>query len=176
VNPRAIRFARRTQVGSSFLIQLWFATRHFIPYFGPVTLFTDVNQVSPHTFLLDTLTNSSHIIRLPTNHQPSSSSMAEPASKRVKTSHNKNDKRRIVAFSSPGLKPDACFKVFDSLEFHVHSDILKLHSGFFRQVLVAMNIADYPRVNSAFTYQWVAVFDEDRARWSVTPDRGDVPV
>jgi hypothetical protein len=100
--------------------------------------------------------------------------MAEPASKRVKTSHSSSDKRRIVAFSSQDLKPDTCFKVFDSLEFHVHCNILKLHSGFFREYSDSPEIK--PPVNSAFKYEWVTLLTDSPWGWIFIPSSDDAPV
>jgi hypothetical protein len=100
--------------------------------------------------------------------------MAEPASKGVKTSHNNNDKRRIVAFTFQDLKPNTCFKVFDSLELHVHSDILKLRSGFFREYSDSPEIK--PPVNSAFKYEWVTELTESPWGSIFVPSSDDVLV
>ncbi|KAE8450657.1 hypothetical protein EG329_006001 [Mollisiaceae sp. DMI_Dod_QoI] len=67
--------------------------------------------------------------------------------------------KRIVKFSVPGFKPDVRLKVFDNLEFHVHSIMLKIHSGFFRKFL------DSPEkkipASAEFAYEWVTKIDDD---------------
>jgi hypothetical protein len=76
--------------------------------------------------------------------------------------------------ASGGRKHDACLVVMDSLEFHVHSHVLKLHSTIFREKFAALD--NKPRVNSTFEYKLVAVLNEN-GRWawhSLNSD--DVPV
>jgi hypothetical protein len=53
--------------------------------------------------------------------------MTTPAAKKQKTAN------APIVFTCPGLVPDVSLKVFDDWEFHVHSVLLKVHSGFFRK-------------------------------------------
>jgi hypothetical protein len=68
------------------------------------------------------------------------------------------EERKVIRFNSPGLKHDVRLKVFD-IDFHVHSVILKLYSGFFRKFL------DSPEkkipASADFAYEWVTQIDED---------------
>jgi hypothetical protein len=86
--------------------------------------------------------------------------MAEPASKKLKTSHDNNGKRRIIPLSSGRLEPDTCLMIMDTLEFHVHPHILKLHSTIFREKFAVFD--NKPPVNAAFKYKLVAVLNEHR--------------
>jgi hypothetical protein len=71
---------------------------------------------------------------------------------------NNTQERRVVKFTSPGLKQDVRLKVFD-IDSHVNSVILKLYSGFFRKFL------DSPEKNipasAEFAYEWVTKIDKD---------------
>jgi hypothetical protein len=66
--------------------------------------------------------------------------------------------RKVIKFTSPGLKHDVRLKVFD-IDFHVHSVILKLYSGFFRKFF------DSPEKkipeSTEFAYEYVTQIDED---------------
>lgn len=69
------------------------------------------------------------------------------------------EERRVHKFFVPGLKPDVRLKVFGTKEYHVHSVLLKLHSGFYRAFL------DSPEkqipASSEFTYEWVTELDDE---------------
>ncbi|KUJ24423.1 uncharacterized protein LY89DRAFT_745306 [Mollisia scopiformis] len=68
-------------------------------------------------------------------------------------------KKRIFKFSAPGLKPDVRIELFDTEEYHLHSVLLKLYSGFFRKFL------DSPEkkvpASTSFAYEWVTQLDDD---------------
>ncbi|KAF8848281.1 hypothetical protein BDZ45DRAFT_810907 [Acephala macrosclerotiorum] len=75
----------------------------------------------------------------------------------------------VYEFFAPGLKPDVRLKVFDTSEYHVHSVLLKLYSGFFLKFL------DSPEkkvpASPDFTYEWVTQVDDDSS-WHLT---GNLP-
>jgi hypothetical protein len=62
------------------------------------------------------------------------------------------EERKVIKFTSSGLKHDVRLKVFD-IDFHVLSVILKLYSGFFRKFL------DSPEkkipASAEFAYEYV---------------------
>ncbi|CZR55513.1 uncharacterized protein PAC_05401 [Phialocephala subalpina] len=69
-------------------------------------------------------------------------------------------KRPIVhELFAPGLKPDVRLKVFGTSEYHVHSVLLKLYSGFFLKFL------DSPEkkvpASPEFAYEWITQIDDD---------------
>lgn len=67
--------------------------------------------------------------------------------------------KTIIKFNLPSMKADVRCKVFEYHEFHVHSALLKIHSGFFRKFL------DSPEkivpASNEFRYEWVSKFDKD---------------
>lgn len=67
--------------------------------------------------------------------------------------------KTVHKYSLPGSEPDVRLKVFDVVEFHVHSVLLKMHSAFFRAFL------DSPEkivpASTEFKYEWVTKFDND---------------
>jgi hypothetical protein len=68
------------------------------------------------------------------------------------------EERKVIKFTSPGLKHDVRLKVFN-VDFHVHSVILKLYPGFFRKFLDSPE-KEIP-TSDEFTYGWVTQIDED---------------
>ncbi|TVY78166.1 hypothetical protein LSUE1_G004190 [Lachnellula suecica] len=76
----------------------------------------------------------------------------------------------MEARTQPHLRSPILFAapVFDDLEFHVHSVVLKLHSAFFR------NFLDSPDKEKGgapllrkFKYEWVTMLDEDCKDWHI---------
>jgi hypothetical protein len=67
--------------------------------------------------------------------------------------------RKIVKFNAGSLNPDMRLKVFTTTEYHVHSAILKIHSGFFRKFLDSPD--KFVPASAEFTYEWVTKIDDD---------------
>lgn len=69
------------------------------------------------------------------------------------------EKRQVVKFFAAGLKPDVRLKLFRTSEYHVHSVLLKIHSGFFRAFLDSPE-KEFP-ASSKFAYGWVTELDDE---------------
>ncbi|TGO08202.1 hypothetical protein BTUL_0221g00190 [Botrytis tulipae] len=72
----------------------------------------------------------------------------------------------VHTFHLPGHKVDVKLSVFDGLQLHVHSVILKLHSAFFRRFLDPPGRDDKDENTGSFKYEWVTVYDDDGS-WSL---------
>ncbi|KAF4624120.1 hypothetical protein G7Y89_g14052 [Cudoniella acicularis] len=88
--------------------------------------------------------------------------MAEPTNKKQKT----EQKPEVVVYKVQGLKPNVRLKVFDSIEFHVHSVVLKMHSGFFRTFLDSADKQNKSLcAQDPFEYEWVTKVDDNGKGW-----------
>ncbi|TVY18350.1 hypothetical protein LARI1_G004431 [Lachnellula arida] len=67
--------------------------------------------------------------------------------------------RQPIIFKFPGLKVDTRLNVFGQ-EYHVHSNILKLYSAFFRTFLDSPDKTPAP-ASALFRYEYVSVIDDD---------------
>ncbi|TGO39697.1 hypothetical protein BHYA_0049g00330 [Botrytis hyacinthi] len=72
----------------------------------------------------------------------------------------------VHPFHLPGHKVDVKLSVFDGLQLHVHSVILKLHSAFFRRFLDPPGRDDKDENTGSFKYEWVTLYDDDGS-WSL---------
>ncbi|TGO52161.1 hypothetical protein BOTNAR_0332g00010 [Botryotinia narcissicola] len=72
----------------------------------------------------------------------------------------------VHTFHLPGHKVDVKLSVFDGLQLHVHSVILKLHSAFFRRFLDPPGRDEKDENTGSFKYEWVTVYDDDGS-WSL---------
>ncbi|KAM0171697.1 hypothetical protein ACHAPF_007944 [Botrytis cinerea] len=72
----------------------------------------------------------------------------------------------VHIFHLPGHKADVKLSVFDGLEIHVHSVLLKLHSAFFRRFLDLHNKDGEGKNTGSFRYEWATVYDDDGS-WSL---------
>jgi len=80
--------------------------------------------------------------------------------------------RSPIVFTLAGTQPDTRLKVFDDVEFRVHSVLLKAHSAFFGRFLDSPDKASDMDLSSAspvsgFKYEWVTKIDEDGAGWNL---------
>jgi hypothetical protein len=76
--------------------------------------------------------------------------------------------RSPIVFTLLDAKPDVRLKVFDDVEFHVHSVVLKMHSAFFRKFLNSpdkQNNSNSNPPSGPFKYEWVTKFDEGGDGW-----------
>jgi len=73
-----------------------------------------------------------------------------------------------IIFASPGLKPDLRLRLFEKVELHVHSIILKLYSNYFRRFLDSPEKKLAPE-SALFKYEYSTVIDED-GTWALEPD------
>ncbi|MCC9493065.1 BTB/POZ domain-containing protein, partial [Campylobacter jejuni] len=72
-----------------------------------------------------------------------------------------------IVFQHQGrTKPDVRLCVFDA-EFHVHSEVLKFHSQFFRAFLDSPDKVGTPASFDVFKYTWVTKMDDDGKGWSL---------
>ncbi|KAH6663162.1 hypothetical protein B0J14DRAFT_684653 [Halenospora varia] len=96
--------------------------------------------------------------------------MASQSKKKQKTTSTP----RVVAFSIAELEPDVLLNVFDRVEFHVHSALLKLHSAFFPKFLDSPDKIDNPPSTTGFVYEWITKIDDDGDGWHLIskPDKG----
>ncbi|KAM3086156.1 hypothetical protein ACMFMG_000292 [Clarireedia jacksonii] len=92
----------------------------------------------------------------------------EPTQKKRKIDSEAPEPKPPIVFRLPTHPPDVKLKIFDTLDFHVHSIILKMHSAFFRKFL------DSPEKGSPLTgkwrYEWGTVIDDDGS-WSLVDIR-----
>lgn len=75
-----------------------------------------------------------------------------------------------VVFNLPGHDVDVKLQVFNDLEFHVHSTILKIHSAFFRKFLDSPDKEGKGENAGKFKYVWVTMIDDDGS-WSLVDSR-----
>ncbi|PQE22580.1 hypothetical protein CJF31_00001490 [Rutstroemia sp. NJR-2017a BVV2] len=91
-----------------------------------------------------------------------------PARKKRKVVPDKLKPTSPVVFQLATHPPDVKLKIFDDLEFHAHSTILKKQSAFFRAFM------DSPDKRLPLTgewkYEWVSVVDDD-GTWSLVDIR-----
>ncbi|CAG8979715.1 hypothetical protein HYALB_00013405 [Hymenoscyphus albidus] len=89
-----------------------------------------------------------------------------PTKKKVKTSHPATIKPMVLGSASGIIDPpDMKIKVFEA-EFHVHSAMIKLYSGYFRKFLDPSNKPPRPELpQGSFKYEWITVVDEGGAGW-----------
>lgn len=73
-----------------------------------------------------------------------------------------------MIYQTPGYEPDVRLKIFDDLELHVHSIILKLNSAFFRKFLDSPE-KQHVKSTAPFTYEWATEIDDD-GTWSLVSD------
>ena len=73
-------------------------------------------------------------------------------------------KTKVVKFTLPGQVPDTRLKV-SAVEFHVHSTLLQIYSGFFRNIFDGPDMSDSGRDGSAFTYEFIVDADDDGQSW-----------
>ncbi|QSZ36367.1 hypothetical protein DSL72_006243 [Monilinia vaccinii-corymbosi] len=72
----------------------------------------------------------------------------------------------LVVYTLSNHDADVKLKIFDELEFHVHSTVLKTHSAFFRRFLDSPDKVSKNQNLGKFKYVWVSVIDEDGS-WSL---------
>ncbi|KAF7911437.1 uncharacterized protein EAF01_002944 [Botrytis porri] len=76
----------------------------------------------------------------------------------------------VRTFDLPGQKVDVKLSIFDELQIHVHSTVLKPHSAFFRRSLDSSNKNDDDKNTGNFKYEWATVYDDDGS-WSLVETR-----
>ncbi|TEY31294.1 hypothetical protein BOTCAL_0804g00020 [Botryotinia calthae] len=88
--------------------------------------------------------------------------------RRFEREENEPATQTVHIFHLPGHKADVKLSVFDGLEIHAHSVLLKLHSAFFRRFLdLQMYNKDGKGENTGvFKYEWATVYDDDGS-WSL---------
>ena len=103
--------------------------------------------------------------------------MAEPRSKKVKMSANNTPNQIVIPFASRGLQPDLSISISDGIEFRLHSDVLKLHSKFFRSSLNEtageQSVASF--VKPGIKYELVTTISND-GTWVFVASSDVVPV
>ncbi|KAH7403237.1 hypothetical protein BKA64DRAFT_776621 [Cadophora sp. MPI-SDFR-AT-0126] len=72
----------------------------------------------------------------------------------------------VVIFTIPGMLADTRLKFFTA-EFHVHSALLKIYSGFFRENLDSPDDSKSRRGESGFKYDLVTVVNADGNGWDL---------
>ncbi|TGO45071.1 hypothetical protein BCON_0426g00020 [Botryotinia convoluta] len=72
----------------------------------------------------------------------------------------------IQTFHLPGHEVDVKLSIFDELQLHVHSVVLKLHSAFFRRFLDSPDKDGKDKNTGSFKYEWATVYDDDGS-WSL---------
>ncbi|KAJ5042239.1 uncharacterized protein L3040_004793 [Drepanopeziza brunnea f. sp. 'multigermtubi'] len=82
------------------------------------------------------------------------------------------DKGPVISFSST-LIPDVRIMVFDK-EYHLHSAILRVKSGYFRASFDRQDIGPGPR-SAQFLYEYISVFDKEGIEWSLQRVNRDFP-
>jgi hypothetical protein len=80
-----------------------------------------------------------------------------------------NEERRVVKFTTTGMKSDISLKVFNGLEFHVYSGVLKLYSSFFRRFLDSLD--KIVPTSPVFPHEWATRTDDDRNWHLISADR-----
>ncbi|KAF7917924.1 uncharacterized protein EAE98_009952 [Botrytis deweyae] len=94
-----------------------------------------------------------------------------PAKKRKLDREEKGPESPTVhTFHLPGHKVDVKLSIFDGLQLHVHSVILKLHSAFFRRFLDSPGKDGKDENTGSFKYEWATVYDDDGS-WSLFDTR-----
>lgn len=73
----------------------------------------------------------------------------------------------------PSTEPDVHFQVF-SQSFHLHSVVLKQHSGFFRAFLESPEKKSWIDNSAEFPYKWVSLVEDDGAWAMVWDDPNEV--
>ncbi|KAF7859485.1 uncharacterized protein EAF02_010933 [Botrytis sinoallii] len=68
-----------------------------------------------------------------------------------------------------GQLPDTRFRLFEKIEIHAHSPLLKMHSAFFRKFMDSPDKVP-SRAGAAFVYEWVDEVDDDGSGWHVVAD------
>lgn len=75
-----------------------------------------------------------------------------------------------IVFNFADHDVDVRFKVFDDLEFHVHSVVLRMYSAFFRRFLDSPDKDGRDENTGKFKYEWATKYDADGS-WSLVDAR-----
>ncbi|KAJ8065889.1 hypothetical protein OCU04_004990 [Sclerotinia nivalis] len=73
----------------------------------------------------------------------------------------------VETFPMPALnsEPDTRITIFNHIEFHLHSSLLKLHSAYFRKFIDSLDNALEPS-GAQWKYDWIAKVEGD-GNWYV---------